>query len=293
MKKGMLLILGGVMCLFLSSCEKAFVDNGEEESTEGKRIVLHLDMYDQLSFDEAYSTRAITTMDKVCTRINMAVFQEDTKVKTINQTIDNDNFGKLSFVLPQGEYEVVIIAHSGNGAATITSEKVTFPNNKVTDTFYTYLKLTVEDSAEYTIQLKRAVAMFRLNVEDVIPDQVKQMKFYYTGGSSTFNAKTGYGCVNSKQTELRDVNEVVRSADPACFEVYTFPHAESGELKMTVSALNASNEIIVEKVFEKVPVTINQITQYAGHFFSSSPDDGTIEFVLHTDSSWQQIERNY
>jgi hypothetical protein len=135
--------------------------------------------------------------------------------------------------------------------------------------------------------------MFRLNVEDVIPDQVKQMKFYYTGGSSTFNAKTGYGCVNSKQTELRDVNEVVRSADPACFEVYTFPHAESGELKMTVSALNASNEVIVEKVFEKVPVTINQITQYAGHFFSSSPDDGTIEFVLHTDSSWQQIERNY
>ena len=293
MKKGMLLILGGVMCLFLSSCEKAFVENGEEENTEGKRIVLHLDMYDQLSFDDAYSTRAITTMDKVCTRINMAVFQEDTKVKTINQTIDNDNFGKLSFVLPQGEYEVVIIAHSGNSAATITSEKVTFPNNKVTDTFYTYLKLSVEESAEYTIQLKRAVAMFRLNVEDVIPDQVKQMKFYYTGGSSTFNAKTGYGCVNSKQTELRDVNEVVRSADPACFEVYTFPHAESGELKMTVSALNASNEIIVEKVFEKVPVTINQITQYAGHFFSSSPDDGTIEFVLHTDSSWQQIERNY
>ena len=293
MKKGVLLILGGVMCLFLSSCEKTFVENGGEENAEGKRIVFHLDMYDQLSFDDAYSTRAITTMDKVCTRINMAVFQGDTKVKTVNQTIDNEDFGKLSFVLPQGEYEVVIIAHSGSGAATITSEKVTFPNNKVTDTFYTYLKLTVEESAEYTIQLKRAVAMFRLNVEDVIPDQVKQMKFYYTGGSSTFNARTGYGCVNSKQTELRDVNEIVRSANPACFEVYTFPHAESGELKMTVSALNASNEVIVEKVFEKVPVTINQITQYAGHFFSSSPDDGTIEFVLHTDSSWQQIERNY
>lgn len=293
MKKEMLLILGGVVCFFLSSCEKAFVENSGEESGEGKRIVLHLDMYDQLSFDDEYSTRAVTTMDKVCTRINMVVFQGDTKVKTINQTIDNDDFGKLSFVLPQGEYEVVIIAHNGNGAATITSEKVTFPNNKVTDTFYTYLKLTVEESAEYTLQLKRAVAMFRLNIEDVIPDKVKQMKFYYTGGSSTFNAKTGYGCVNSKQTELRDVNDVIRSTNPASFEVYTFPHAERGELKMTVSALNASSEVIVEKIFEKVPVAINQITQYAGHFFSSSPDDGTIEFVLHTDNSWQQIEQNY
>lgn len=293
MKKEMLLILGGVVCFFLSSCEKAFVENSGEETGEGKRIVLHLDMYDQLSFDDECSTRAVTTMDKVCTRINMVVFQGDTKVKTINQTIDNDDFGKLSFVLPQGEYEVVIIAHSGNGAATITSEKVTFPNNKVTDTFYTYLKLTVEESAEYTLQLKRAVAMFRLNIEDVIPDKVKQMKFYYTGGSSTFNAKTGYGCVNSKQTELRDVNDIIRSTNPASFEVYTFPHAEKGELKMTVSALNASSEIIVEKIFEKVPVAINQITQYAGHFFSSSPDDGTIEFVLHTDNSWQQIEQNY
>lgn len=47
--------------------------------------------------------------------------------------------------------------------------------------------------------------MFRLVIKDEIPEQAKKIKFYYTGGSSTLNAKTGYGCVNSKQTEILDL----------------------------------------------------------------------------------------
>ena len=61
--------------------------------------------------------------------------------------------------------------------------------------------------------------MFRLVLTDEeIPATVAKLKFYYTGGSSTFSPRDGYGCVNSKQTEVRS------TADPDWDSVngYTF-----------------------------------------------------------------------
>ena len=160
----------------------------------------------------------------------------------------------------------MVIAHNGEGSATISStEKVTFPNNKVTDTFYYYGDLVVTSEVQsYDLTLTRAVAMFRLVLtDDEIPSSVAKFKFYYTGGSSTFSPSAGYGCVNSKQTEIRTV------ADGATtFDIYTLPHTEDDILtKLTVTALDANDNTIKERIFENVPVTRNQITRYTGVFF--------------------------
>ena len=87
-----------------------------------------------------------------------------------------------------GTCQLVVIAHCCDGSATITStEKVTFPSNKVTDTFYYYGYLVVTDARNsYDLTLIRAVAMFRLVLTDEdIPSNVTRMKFYYTCGSSS------------------------------------------------------------------------------------------------------------
>ncbi len=103
------------------------------------------------------------------------------------------------------EYRVVIIGHNGTGNCTISSpEKVKFASNKLTDTFYYYGKLILTDGeeTEESIELKRAVAQFKVHITDTeIPAEAHSIKFYYTGGSSTLDATTGYGCVNSRQTE--------------------------------------------------------------------------------------------
>ena len=65
---------------------------------------------------------------------------------------------------------------------------MTFPNNKVTDTFFYYGDLVVgTEKQSYDLTLTRAVAMFRLVLtDDEIPSTVAKLKFYYLGGSSTF-----------------------------------------------------------------------------------------------------------
>ena len=279
------------LALLVASCEKPILDsedsvvNGSAVDTRAN-VILHMTQFEQTAF-----TRAATDITDLCTRLNVAIFDADgTKVKTVAQKDTDSNFGSVALTLSAGTYQLVVIAHCCDGSATITStEKVTFPSNKVTDTFYYYGDLVVTDSQQsYDLTLTRAVAMFRLVLTDEeIPSNVARLKFYYTGGSSTFSPSAGYGCVNSKQTEYRTI-----APGLSVFDIYTLPHTEEDVLtKLTVTALDANDNTVKERVFENVPVTRNQITRYTGSFFGNGGNgqstDGT--FRLTADPDWDSV----
>ena len=155
--------------------------------------------------------------------------EDDAKVgSTKSQKAGDTNFGSVGLSLQEGTYTIVAIAHNGEGNCTITSPtKVTFPNNKMTDTFCYCGTLDVgEGGISETLEMKRVVAMMRLTVTDAIPNGVARLKFYYTGGSSTLNPRTSFGCVNSKQTEYRSV--IDGNGQPiSVYEIYTAPHEQN------------------------------------------------------------------
>ena len=277
------------LALLMAACEKPILD--DEDITEKKEanVILHMTQFEQTSF-----TRAATDITELCSRLNIAIFNADgTKVKTVAQKDTDSDFGTVALTLAAGTYRLVVIAHNCDGSATITSEeKVTFPNNKVTDTFYYDGDLVVtSDVQSYDLTLTRAVAMFRLVLTDEeIPSNVAKFKFYYVGSSSTFSPKDGYGCVNSKQTEVRPVP--VGSPDGMSFDIYTLPHTEEDVLtKLTVTALDANDNTVKERVFENVPVIRNQITRYTGSFFGSGgsgqQSDGI--FRMTADPDWDSV----
>ena len=281
-----------ILTLLMAACEKPILD--DEDITEKKEanVILRMSQFEQTAF-----TRAATDITELCTRLNIAIFSADgTKVKTVAQKESDSDFGTVALSLAAGTYRLVVIAHNCDGSATITSEeKVTFPNNKVTDPFYYDGDLVVTDAKQsYDLTLTRAVAMFRLVLTDEeIPSNVAKLKFYYVGGSSTFSPKDGYGCVNSKQTEVRTVPADFVSG--TAFDIYTLPHTEEDVLtKLTVTALDANDNTIRERLFENVPITRNQITRYTGSFFGSggsggggSTSDGI--FRLTADPDWDSV----
>ena len=252
-----------LLVLLLAACEKPYQADGEEKSADGANVILRMTQFEQIAF-----SRASIDITELCSRLNVAVFGSDgSKVQSVAQKEGDASFGTIAMTIPAGTYKLVVIAHNGDGSATITStEKVTFPSNKVTDTFYYYGDLVVTDATQtYDLTLTRAVAMFRLVLTDeTIPSSVAKMKFYYTGGSSTFSPAEGYGCVASKQTEIRTVDGGVKT-----FDIYTMPHTEEDVLtKLTVTALDANDNVVKEQIFENIPITRNQITRYSGTFFS-------------------------
>ena len=290
----------------LAACEKPILDDGPVDggSPSEANVVLHFTQSEDGDFfadtraathadtpvATRAATRAATDITDLCSRLNLAVFNADgTKVKTVAQKEGDASYGTVALSLAAGTYQLVVIAHNGDGSATITStEKVTFPNNKVTDTFYYYGDLVVgSEKQSYDLTLTRAVAMFRLVLTDEsIPASVAKLKFYYTGGSSTFSPAEGYGIVQSKQTEVRAVSE------DGIYEIYTLPHTEEDVLtKLTITALDANDNTVKERIFENVPVVRNQVTRYTGSFFGSggSGETGSGYFRMTADPEWDSI----
>ena len=281
-----------VLALLLAACEKSIIDEktGKEIPADAN-VILHFTQYQQEAF-----TRSATDITNLCSRLNIAIFDaEGAKVKTVAQKEGDASYGTVALSLAAGTYRLVVIAHNCDGSATITSEeKVTFPNNKVTDTFYYYGDLVVgTEKQSYDLTLTRAVAMFRMVLtDDEIPSTVAKLKFYYLGGSSTFSPKDGYGCVNSKQTEIRPVPSGYAAG--MSFEIYTLPHTEEDVLtKLTVTALDANDNIIKERIFENVPIIRNQVTRYTGSFFGSGGggggETGSGDFRMTADPDWDAV----
>lgn len=265
--------------LLLVACERVEVGDVLVNDSVFKNVTLHVGS----SSMSVMGTRADVPLSDVCGRLNVAVFDASgQKVKTVAQVVSDAGYGTVSMSLNDGKYTVVVIGHNCTGSATITNaEKVTFPNNKVTDTFYYCGSLEVTgEKQDVNISLQRAVAMIRLKLTDDATAlvNVAQLKFYYLGGSSTFSPLAGFGCVNSKQTEYR-----VSNAD-GVYELFTLPHSDIDAItKMTVTALDAGDNVVGEFTMENVPVSINKVTNCTGSFGSGA---GKVEVTITVDPDW-------
>lgn len=286
------LMVLGLLC----ACEKVNLGanpDGPTEVKDGVRVRFCVDKFEQVPFDTpSADSRASVNISDICSRLSYAFFRTDGSLYVAkHQTAEEAGFGSLDISLPQDTYRVVVIAHSGSGTPTFAAaDSIRFKDNKLTDTFFGSQVITVAQGNTYNLSLKRAVAKFRLVVDDAMPAEVKQMRFYYTGGSSTLNAISGYGRVNSRQTELREVT-ADRVGKASQFEVYSFPHSEKDTLKMEVTALDAAGATLYQKTFTEVPIQRNMITQYKGSFFGSSSGegDGSITIDLIVDDEWTEM----
>lgn len=269
----------------LTSCEKfALDDSGTNSHDANANVIIHAsvakkshqsnksilknnstrtrsgegDFGDEDGLDEGDEEVEGKPLEDYCSRLSIAIFDGEEKVKTLNLKAE-DGYDDIGINLDAGKYRMVAIGHNGSGNCTISSpEKVKFYKNKMTDTFFYYGTFNVidgEDTDNY-ILLNRAVAQFKVHITDAtIPAEAHSIKFYYTGGSSTLDAVTGYGCVQSRQTESFKLQE-----DKRDYSVYTFPREENKGLKMTINILDADAQSIKEYSKEGVPVKRNNIT---------------------------------
>lgn len=292
-KAGMMVMLA----VAFISCEKVELpnaDNSGKQQEDGVSISFTIAKIEQVAFNDGVTQTRATEITNLCSRITFAFFQNGEKVKQVSQKSSDSGFGSLTVSLPSGSYKMVVLAHNGTDTPTVTSlNKITFGNNgKLSDTFYYYGELNATESKEVSLSLKRAVAMVRFIATDAVPSEVKKMKFEYTGGSSSLDATTGLGCVNSKQEETFTVENSAHTRQSQ-YEIYTFPHATDGTLKLTVTALMGEDVEYKKQTFEEVPVTINKITKYTGKFFENTQKPGEIKILLQTDDKWAETEVNY
>lgn len=268
MRKTFLITLT-IFALTLISCEKfaleESVDTGETSESNGN-VTLQI-------------TEAEISHFK---RITYSIFRNGGKVKNINQQSPSSTFGAATFALTEGDYQAVVIGHNGEGNATVSSpEKITFYKNKTTDTFCYYESFHVtEDNLRKDITPHRVTGMFVLHIKDAIPSTAKTIKFYYTGGSSTLNATTGYGCVNSRQTEEREMNPQQKD-----YRIYTLPHSDAKKLHIIITVYDQQGNTITKKDLKDVEIKQNNQTICSLNLFDGEEDGSTADFYF--DPTWE------
>ena len=266
----------------LVSCEQPFIAEDESEE-DGGNLTVRVFQIEQTPF--AGLTRGEEPVGAVCTRLNYAVYDEEgSRLKQVNQTSDAANFGTASFRLEEGNYMLVVVAHSANGNPTMTNPaKIQFTNaTGYTDTFLCSGDLTIdEEPLDLEVSLDRIVSMCRFEITDeTIPSEVKKMRFYYTGGSGAFNAATGLGSVNSKQTVTFDVSDGQKQ-----FDLYTFLHESEGTISLKVTAMDGDDNVLYERDFD-VPMAQNHITWLSGAYFNGSGSSETVISGVTVNTDW-------
>ena len=261
------------MASVLTSCSETVKCDFQPGDGKTIPVTMRITGIEQIPFSQVTGmTKAGVSPAGICSKVNFAVYSsqgESLSKLQINQDAADEGFGTATFNLEEGTYKIVVLAHGGDGNPTMTvPTKITFNNKntmKMTDTFLYSADVTVSaDVHEFNLELKRAVAMFQLHLTDAnLPDEVSQLRFEYSGGSSTIDAVSGLGCVASKQTETLDCKPGVMD-----YGVYTFIRSDSDKLKVKVSALNGSGEVLKEQEFQDVPIKKNYITRYSGEMFN-------------------------
>ena len=272
-----------LMVFTLVACEKTLM--AEDSDTSGDKngnLRVRVFQIEQTPFGSL--TRAAAS--EVCTRLNFLIYNTDnSRAKMVNQTSSDKNFGTVSFQLDEGDYQLVVVGHSGSGNPTSTNPlKIQFTNaTGFTDTFLSSDDITVkaEDPLEIDVTLVRIVALCRFCLTDDIPADVRKMQFYYTGGSGAFDAYTGLGSANSRQTVTFDVTDGSQKQ----FDLYTFLHEESDNIALKVTALDASGNVLYERDFD-VPMQQNHITWLTGAFFSGSGSSSTTVTGVTVNTDW-------
>ena len=268
----------------LASCEKSIIN--DESTTGDAKGNLRVSVFEIEKTPFASITRASEAASAVVTRLNFAIYDPSgLRLKQINQNSDMADFGRASFQLEEGTYQLVVVGHSASGNPTMTNPaKIQFTNaTGYTDTFLCYGEVTIgEEAVDYQVSLDRIVSRCSFVLTDeTIPADVCKMQFYYTGGSGAFNAATGLGSVASKQTMTFDVTDGTQKQ----FDLYTFLHELSDNIALKVTALDASGNELYNREFD-VPMEQNHITWLSGAFFGGSGSSSTTITGVTINTDW-------
>ena len=259
----------------LASCQNVSIEDIATKMPKGN-LTVSISQIEQ----DPFLPYTRTGLADACSRLNFAVYNlADSRLMLVNQQYGVSAFGSTSFQLDEGKYQLVIVAHSSNGNPTMTNPtKIQFTNAQgFSDTFLCYEDVTMgEEPKTLDLVLSRIVSLCRFTVTDDYPEEAARIRFYYTGGSGAFNARTGLGCVNSKQEKTFDLTSGQKQ-----FDLYTFLHNVESTIHLKMTVYDQGDNVLRERVFD-VPMKQKYITWLSYNYSSGDLEKEGITITLNT-----------
>lgn len=223
-----------------------------------------------------------TAVADYATRLDVWIYDGDTEVQAVHQQSTDEGFASLSVRLEKAKtYTVYAVAHKAAGAATLSNGVVSWPDDKVTHSFFYSQTFSPATTTTLSCLMERIVGNFRLEITDKVPDGVARMTVD-VGVSPTRWDVGGFG-VNAVSRMSSFTPAVGSSPTLSVFIITDGDDAENYDI--TVTAYDSEDAVVQQRVFSDVPIRAGYRSTYRGEFFTSG-----VVTMTFTTNDWMDYE---
>ena len=215
------------------------------------------------------------------TRLDVWLYEGGTEVQAVHQQSTDEGFASMSVRLEKNKtYTVYAVAHKAGGAATLSNGVVSWPDDKVTHSFFYSQSFSPATTTTMNCTMERIVGNFRLEITDKVPEGVARMTVDVGVSPTRWNV-AGYG--ENAVSRVSSFTPAVGSS-PA-LSVFLLAGDEEQKRDITVTAYDATDAVVQQRVFSDVPIRAGYRSTYRGEFFTEAD-----EVMTFTVNDWMDYE---
>ena len=241
-------------------------------------------------------TRANTLQDAF-SKLDLVLYKANddgsyTKYKECTQESSSSSFGVINLEnVKCGTYKLVVLGHNDSDHPDM-DDPTEIAFSRYVDLYGHTADITVSKTTANNVEVpfvhKSAKIAFDFN--GYIPDEVQKIQFTIDGASNVYNAITGYAAATSSRTAAVNVSPEQRTNGKITTFTYTFltqdaVTEDNSYVNMTIAGLDATNNAIDPKTYNKVPLKIGYTTTFSGVFF----DYSNVSFSFSVNSDWGDL----
>ena len=216
------------------------------------------------------------------TRLDVWLYEGDTEVQAVHQQSTDEGFASLSVRLERSKtYTVYAVAHKAAGAATLSNGVVSWPDDKVTHSFFYSQTFSPATTTTLNCLMERIVGNFRLEITDAVPADVVRLTVDMGVSPTRWNVG-GFG-----ENAVSRVSSIPLTAGSTpTTSVFIIADGDEAEnYDITVTAYDGEDAVVQQRVFEDVPIRAGYRSTYRGEFFTEAL--GSMSFTV---SDWMDYE---
>jgi hypothetical protein len=208
----------------------------------------------------------------------------DECVQIIHQEEDDEDFGEPTITMSYGEHHLYFVASRGvDPVVDDVEHNITW--SAVRDTFWQAGSITIGTStnAVQEVELVRKVAKMKVTINDEVPAGCSVLTMSPTTWYYGLDYITGTMTAESDNASM-SVNVPASYAGTSgslLASFFTISNSTEWTTDVTLTAKNASNEVIGSVSLNDVPLKANRSTNYSGSLFS-----GGQPFLITLDEAW-------
>lgn len=262
MKKAFIILAGAV--LLLCGCSQGLPEGSD--ASEPVDVTIH---FTRFQVEQQAMTRAAVDVSEYITRLDIWL-NDGVTTTAYHQATGDTGFGSLSVTLNKNKtYTMYSVAHKGSAAASMADGVVTFPDDKVTHTFFYTDTFQPTKNMAKVCPMDRIVAMFMLSTTDAVPAEVKKVRITLGNVFTRWNV-AGYGVNAIDKVSTISITST-KSDGTVELITYGITTNENTSHNILVEALDASDAVVQTQAFENVPLRNGYRTIATGNFFTDAP----------------------